>query len=405
MEIFKNKNFIMVMLARLMINFADSLFYILIIWYSSKTLGSAYYTSIATFLFLIPETLLIFIGPVIDKLNQKEILLFSVAIQIVLMLLLIVFGHDNINFLLFIVLISSFMSAITYPIEEAIIPQIVDTESLVTANSVLEVTYKIFDSLFNGISGFLLVAYSTSTLFKVNLFAFILPLFIILFIKFKYVQSEDSYSFNEYVDDLKEGSKFVINSPLIYMLVPLIFVNFFNSSNAVILPFFSQQYQNPSETFGLIMSIKGIGGIIGAILINYVKKILPTGKLLSVLLVLNGFFWTIFLFTGGKLISYVFLLIAYIFFGMYNIIYSSLFQAITPIKFMGRITTSIDTIITIAMPLGTLFGGMILNFLPYNISMLFSAIAVIITGIFYYKSKQINQLPYIDNIERIQIIE
>ncbi|MDT8716557.1 hypothetical protein IAI10_07805 [Clostridium sp. 19966] len=59
---------------------------------------------------------------------------------------------------------SSLTSNITYPIEDTIVPQIVDTKELVAANSLLTVTYKIFDSLFNGISGFMLVTFSTVTL-------------------------------------------------------------------------------------------------------------------------------------------------------------------------------------------------------------------------------------------------
>jgi len=406
MKIFKNKDFLLLLIARVVINFADSLFYIVIIWYTSKTLGSAYYTSIATFLFLLPEVLLIFIGPMIDRMNPKKILLFSLIMQLVLLLTLITtFNYLNIIILLAIVMISAFMSAITYPIEDAVIPKIVNNDELVLANSILSIAYRIFDSLFNGVCGFLLVAFSAVTLFKINLIAFIIPFSIVWFIRFAYEKSQDSYTLKEYFVDFNEGTEFIKNSSLIYILAPLIFVNFFNASNGVVLPFFSQQYSNPAETFGLIMALKGVGGIVGALLINYFKKFLPAGRLLSLLLIMNGLFWIGFIFTGGTIISYLFVFATYVFFGMYNIIYSSLFQAITPIKLMGRITTAIDTIIAIAMPLGALFGGWIIKILPYNYSMIFSAIAVIATGLFYHKASQIYTLPYIDDIKRNEVVE
>lgn len=403
MKILKNKDFLLLIFARLIINFADSLFYIVTIWYTSKTLCSPYYTSVAVFLFLLPDILLFFIGPIIDKLNAKKILLFSLIGQVVLLFLLaIFFNHLGIHILLIIMFLSSFMSNITYPIEDTIVPQIVNTDELVAANSMLSITYRIFDSLFNGVSGFLLVAFSTVTLIKINLVIFIIPIFIVVFIRFQYKKQEGSYNLSEYFVDLKEGAKFIKNSPLIYILTPLIFVNFFNASNAVILPFFSQQYSNSAEAFGLIMALKGIGGILGALLINYFKKFLPVGKLLSVLLSLNGIFWIAFIFTGGSSISYVFVILTYVFFGMYNIIYSALIQAITPINIIGRVTTAVDTLIGIAMPLGSLFGGWIVKFLPYNYCMMFSGISVIITGLFYYVFKQINSLSHIDTIERIE---
>ncbi len=117
MKIFKNKNFLLLVIARLVINFTDSLFYIICIWYTSKTLSSPYYTSLAIFLFLMPETLLFFIGPIIDRLNPEKILLFSLSIQLVLLgILVMLFNELEINLLLAIMLLSSFMSTITYPI-------------------------------------------------------------------------------------------------------------------------------------------------------------------------------------------------------------------------------------------------------------------------------------------------
>lgn len=73
MELRKNRSFLSLMLIRLIINFADSLFYIVAIWYTSKTLSSSYYTSLVVFLFMIPESLLIFAGPLIDRINPINI--------------------------------------------------------------------------------------------------------------------------------------------------------------------------------------------------------------------------------------------------------------------------------------------------------------------------------------------
>lgn len=403
MKIFKNIDFLLLVIARLIINFADSLFYIVSIWYTSKTLASPYYTSIAIFLFLLPETLLIFAGPIIDRSNPKRILIFSLATQLVLLGILAIFFHQlEVVFLLTIVLISAFMSAITYPIEDTMIPQIVDSGELVAANSVLSITYKIFDATFNGVSGFLLAAFSTVALYRMNLIVFALPILVVFFIRFNYSNSDDIGSFGEYLSELKEGVSFIKKGTIFFILAPLIFVNFFNSSNAVIMPFFCQQYRNPSETFGLILSMSGIGGTIGALLINYVKKFLPVGKLLSMLLIINGFLWLCFVFTGGSILSYAFVLLAYVFYGMYNIVYYSLFQAITPVEMLGRVTTGINTVITLAMPLGSFFGGWILNLLPYHYSMMFSGISVIITGILYYRLNEVKSLPFIDNITRME---
>lgn len=404
MNIFKNKNFLMLTMARLIINFADSLFYIVCIWYTSKILGSALYTSIAVFLFMLPEILSFFTGPIIDRVNPKKILLFSLASQLLLLIVLIgLFNYINIYILLIIMFLSAFMSNITYPIEDTMIPQIVSTDELVAANSVVTITYKIFDSFFNGISGFMLAAFTTVNLFKIDIIVFSIPVIIISLMRFAYTRGGEDYSINEYFQDLKGGVVFIKDSPILTILLPLILVNFFNSSNEVVLPFFCQQYEKAPEVYGMILALKGVGGVLGAILINYVKKFLPTGKLLSFLLICNGMLWICFIFIGNLCIGYIFVFFTYIFYGMYNIIYGVLFQAITPVDMLGRVTTGIDTTITIAMPMGALFGGWIVKLMPYNLAMIFSGISVIATGIIYLRNKAVNNLDYVDKLEKIQL--
>ena len=144
------------MISRLLINIADSLFYIVTLWYISSK--SPILTGVAVLCFTIPENFLIFIGPVIDRFNPKKILLVSSIAQVGLIsFFLVLFKYSLVNtyMLLGLVLISTFLSAITYPIEETMVPQIVKKGQLVKANSIIEVTYKIADFLFNGIAGIL----------------------------------------------------------------------------------------------------------------------------------------------------------------------------------------------------------------------------------------------------------
>lgn len=55
---------------------------------------------------------------------------------------------------------------------------------------------------------------------------------------------------------------------------------------------------------------------------------------------------------------------------MYNVIYSSLFQVLVPSNMLGRVTTGINTLITIVMPIGSLFEGFISNIVSYNYALI-----------------------------------
>ncbi|WP_225969505.1 hypothetical protein, partial [Treponema pedis] len=72
-----------------------------------------------------------------------------------------------------IIFISTLLGNINYEVEDTVIPNIVSEENLVKANSLLEISYTITDSIFNGISGFLIASFSASVLYKLNIILFI----------------------------------------------------------------------------------------------------------------------------------------------------------------------------------------------------------------------------------------
>lgn len=85
--------------------------------------------------------------------------------------------------------------------------------------------------------------------------------------------------------------------------------------------------------------------------------------------------------------------------GAYNIVYSSLFQVITPNHMLGRVNTTIDSLITVAMPIGGLIGGIIINMISVNLALSLQGIALIITAFIYIFNK------WIFNIDKISAIE
>ncbi|WP_038100460.1 MFS transporter, partial [Treponema pedis] len=166
----KDKNFSNLLLARLTRNIADSLFYMSAVWYISEK--SALLTSLAMMCFTVPENILIFFGPFIDRYNRKKILLINSTVQIILVIILtglLACNKLSVIPLFSIIFISTLLGNINYEVEDTVIPNIVSEENLVKANSLLEISYTITDSIFNGISGFLIASFSASVLYKLNI--------------------------------------------------------------------------------------------------------------------------------------------------------------------------------------------------------------------------------------------
>ncbi|MDO4711752.1 MAG: MFS transporter [Peptostreptococcaceae bacterium] len=217
-------------LIRMLINISDSLVYVCSLWYISER--SPLLLSFAVMSFSMPENFLIFFGPIIDRYDPRKILFRAILAEFVIILLLgVLYYYDRSgDYLLLVLLFAfSFFSTITYPIEEKVIPMIVEKEKLVEANSIVEIAYKIVDILFNGLSGLLISVFAISFLYKVNLVLLIIP--IILIKLWKYEKEDDlekgEYSFSQYRSDLIEGFRFIKTKKMFRVMIPLVICNFF----------------------------------------------------------------------------------------------------------------------------------------------------------------------------------
>ncbi|MCM3005884.1 MFS transporter [Priestia koreensis] len=403
MNLIRNKNFNSIIIIGLINNIGDSLFFIVTMWYVANNSNVSIYAGLAVFLFTLPETLLIFIGPLIDRVNPKKILMLSTCGQIIIHTILIVlFLGDivNIPVLLILLLFSAICSSITYPVEETILPQIVEGKDLVKANSVFTVAYKLSNSLFDGVAGILLVVGSASLIYQINLVIFILPLFLIRLIKYNLQTEEfEKFNFSVYSQELKEGLSFILNSNIKIMLIPLALLNFFTSINLVALPFFSNSLSESASTYGFLLASSGVGSMLGAVIVNKIEKYVLPGKILTFGLFFNGVLWILMTISKVDYLAFFFMFLASLCLGGYNIIFTSLFQAMTPIKLLGRVNTSIDSVITLAMPIGALVGGIIIDIFPLKLVMLLYALALIVTGFIYFKNNNILTLGKIETIQ------
>ncbi|MGN1397063.1 MAG: MFS transporter, partial [Streptococcus gallolyticus] len=145
--------FFRLLFIRLVMNLADSVFYITVLWYVNNHYSSSFFLGIFMALIALPDLLLIFWGPLIDRINPKKVLLMSIIVQMFSIMLLLILKND-LNFLLLSVLvfISIMASSVSYVIEDVLIPQIVDYNKIVLASSVFSLSYKALDAIFNALT-------------------------------------------------------------------------------------------------------------------------------------------------------------------------------------------------------------------------------------------------------------
>ncbi|WP_158290450.1 MFS transporter [Halobacillus salinus] len=387
-----NRKFKIVFMLGTFTNIGDSLFFIITMWYMANQSEFALVAGVAGFLFTLPEALLIFTGPLIDRTNPKRILFLAAFFQLVVhssLIFLFVTGLDSPLNLLPLIFVSACCSAITYPVEETVLPKIVEEKDLIRANSLFSIAYKLSDSLFDSVAGILLIIGSVTLLYGINLVIFLIPFLLLRLFRFFYKTEEGSFEVESYKKDLKKGVSFVMGSTLKWILFPLAIVNFFTAMNLVALPFFSNQLAASPSTYGFLLSASGLGSMVGALLIATGAEKVKPGVALTLGLFFHGVLWLFVVFSPNVLVACCFIFLANLCMGAYNVVYASLFQSITPKHLLGRVNTAVDSVITVAMPFGALTAGLIMEWVPVRYVMVCFSIMLVITSILYRRKKSI----------------
>lgn len=366
-----SKNFYLLMSSRVFSNIGDSIFYILMMWYIYTNYQSEYWLGLAGVMFSLPSIIGFFWGPIIDKYSPKHLYIIVSTIQFLLILLFAIvqfIATPGVYFILLFILLISITSELTYPIESVMIPRVVNRSAIYKANSYMSVSNNTVDMLSNGLGGIMVAILSFMAILNINMLLFLLPLLFMSMIQLKKNENhEDTKEVYSFSSSLKEGFKFTFKRKILNLVLPLTIINFTFSIVLVSLPIFADQLNGP-EVYGLILMAFGVGSIVGALLVNNVLKVFDFKTLVILCFFSSGLAWLLMVYVVNESIIFTLLLItiSYIFIGMINVMYTTLFQILPQEKLIGRVNTIVESLISMAMPLGSFIGGVLLT--KYNVN-------------------------------------
>ncbi|MFB7159709.1 MFS transporter [Lysinibacillus sp. NPDC056232] len=383
-----NKNFSNLLFGRLFVNMGDSLYFITIMWLVFELTQNTLFTGIAGALFMLPEVFSFFYGPIIDRSNKKRLLIIFTLLQALLMLILYVLyssgGDVAIYSILFIIPFLAFLSEFTYPIENALIPRFVGKKDLTKANSIMAIAADGVDLFFNAVSGILIAVTSITSILLGNAVLFLLAAVLFLRLKTKGKHQDVKNSEHEkkeaYFTDLKEGLRFVKKKEILELIIPFLVLNLLLATFTVNLPAVSTTITDSAISYGILLTVSGIGSVVGAIISNFVSKNLKMGSIIISTVLFYGLSWLIGISLGGFFI-YIFSFLASIFIGIINVVFTVIFQELPPENMLGRVNTTIKTLITIFMPIGALLGGWLPTILGLKNTIIINASLIIILAL------------------------
>ena len=394
---FKNKNFSILLFGRLITNLGDSIYSIATLTLIYTLTKSTFYSGITLFLISFTAILQIFVSPLISKFNVKRFLIISQLFQAIILLVITYLIYVNklqITTLIIFIVCISFINQIVYPVQLALLPKIVKQEDLVKANSLFSIAYQGSDALFNSIGGFIITVFGTIYAFIINSITFFINSFIFIFLSNNLSKNTNTIQEN-YFSKLSSGMK-IWNTPLLKpLLIGIIIINFSTSSLLTLLP----EYSETSYFYGILLSVSGLGILIGAFLSNsQILKNIRLGVLYTTFTLGIALSWGALSIVNNnsitnKIVNFLLFLFGWILIGILNTYSQTMIQCIIS---KDKLDVAMSTMIGLSIafsPLGALFAGVLSTKYSIKTIIIITSLLIFSIFLFWLFNNNIRKLP------------
>ena len=308
------------------------------------------------------------IGALVDRLDRRYILAGTNLLRsAVVGVLAFTIAADlvTIHFLILAAFIIGSCEVASDTTAQSLIPQILEEKHFEKANSRLQISETVVQGFIGApLSGFL---YSLAIYipFFFNSVGYIVSAILALSMPIHFLQDvrkeERKAEQKHFVADMKFGISYLYNHKLLRRLVlttSLIGVCY-SMGTATLVLFMVRELNLPEPLFGLVLTIQGIGGLVGAVVAPHASKRFGRACVMtfgifssSVLILLQGFAPNIYLFVG--LATFGAFTIS-----QWNILLMSTYQSVIPNEIYGRIHGTRRTLVWGMMPIGSVMGGLL----------------------------------------------
>lgn len=389
MSIWKHKNFLILFISGAMVSLGGRVYELALPLIVYDLYPSTTVMGVVKALDILPNLLLaMFIGVLVDRSRKKLFIQLATFVQVIFLVALFIAITTN-SITLFLFYTSVFiLKTFNYSyqnVRTTIVKNVVPQKLLTPANASFQFISTILTIMVPTITGFLLLLSDL----KIGLIITAGGLLIATLInQFLVVENDHQVSKGRFLENFKAGwEELLSNRPLCLLTILVVFTNTTEAMIFSMLVFFAKDTLHlNSSIIGLVFSVAGVGGILGSVIVTYLKEKLSTGKVLGYMI----FFTTIsyFLFYIAKNEYYLSLaLFLEAFFGtIYVVCIATLRQEMTPHHLIGRISGITGSLYKIGAVISILISGWVSNYIGISNVFLIAAITNLLIFIFFVKS-------------------
>lgn len=345
----------------------------------------------------IPSIMIALCGGVLgDRYDRRKIILNTTFLQLIGCAVLWIYAllsGSNIFVLYCIVGWIFLLGSINVPVGAAILPRLIDKKYLQSAIVLRIFTMHITMFLGPLLGGILLINFSVATLYFIDMCTFCITLYGIFrlpSIGHTSIQEKRSWS------AVKQGIKFVKNSPIIRMAIYIDFVIvFFCIPNALLPAINDISFGGCSDQLGLMVAALPLGGFVAMLFSGSLKKFTLPSVMMIITSSLYAFSAICFSLSSSLTLSLILLVIMGAFDSCVAVLRSSIIQKVTPDNYRARVSSIEYVFDNSATQLGNVRAGLLaVAFTPkiaILLGSLFTLILFLITFLlfpFFIRSQQ-----------------
>jgi len=319
------------------------------------------YLGYVSFVAGIPTWLfMLYAGVISDRVSRRTLLIITQSCMMMLAFALAVLTFSGLVkpwHIMVMAFLSGMANTFEAPSRLAFVLEMVDREDLTNAIALNATMFNTAMALGPALSGVVYAMFGPAWCFTINGISFIAVIIALLLMKLKAnsVRAER----NSTVDDLKEGFHYVISHTLIRtMIIMGGIASLFGISFATLLPAWAVTVLGgDARTNGLLQSARGIGALIGALVIASLGRFKFKGKLLTAGTITFPAMLIIFTLIRWTPLSLLILILV----GTSSIFVmnmaNALIQTLAEDKLRGRVMSFYSLIFFGTMPIGSLWVG------------------------------------------------
>lgn len=333
-------------------------------WLAYKMTDSAFLLGLVSALQFTPVLLFsLFAGVFVDRFKKKNLLYITqVASLFVTLAVALLDASGRIQYWHLIIssALMGFINTVDMPARQSFVIELVGKEDLSNGIALNSAQFNLARILGPALAGIIMDQWGTASCFFINAISYAAVIIGLFFVKPLEIRKEQMNGKNVFAN-IGAGLKFITKREVLY--IPLLFLAVgatFAMNFNVLIPVFSKEVLHLEGTgFGLLMSMGGVGALIGALTMAATSKRGVKKTYLFVFPIVAGALVVVVGLTSAMLLAGFMLALTSFFYMIFMASVNTTMQLNATNEYRGRVMSVYTLIVAGSTPLGNLFAGAI----------------------------------------------